>query len=137
MSAAVSRPSHFDTLLADVDEAIQFAKRRATVWAIVFYTTRILIVLLSIVASAKAIPFTSQFADWQAGASLLVALLAGLDSVLKSYEKYNIHYLYDDEFHQIRNDLIVDDPDRPAKLTQIAHRIADARKRYRDALFHS
>src|SRR5258708_4340939 len=119
-----------------LEGSLNYAYRRAVGWGLAYYVARVSVVVLAALTSAKAIGLSSEFEKMQGIFALLVTILTTLDTALKLGGRYRVHYQFDDEYRNLRDELQdVGPPDEEKKRAVIRAKLADIRTRYRKAVF--
>jgi hypothetical protein len=124
----------YEQLRTSIRGSLGFAYKRAIIFGAGYYITRVSLIVLSALASAKAVGIAGEIDNLQSVFSLRVAILAALDTGLKIGERYRVHYQYDDQYRDLRDKLALVAPDNTAELSKIAAELADTRAKYRKAL---
>ena len=97
-----------EVLKSEVNGFIKYSRNWAGFWAIVYYSLRTSLIVISACVAAKS--DLNLVKDHAAILSLLVAIGTSLDTWLKTGTRYKGHYTFNDKFIALYSDLELTDP---------------------------
>lgn len=117
----------YDELMGRIQDNLSFSERNAHRYTLAYWSLKGTIVVLSACAAAKALGWFESIA---AGMSLSVAILTGLDALVKPEARWKSHDVFNGLYLQYKSELVSIGVVEKAALNEFRQRLGELDNRY-------